>query len=51
MIDITETNKERMNGKISMAINIIKDQNKLAPYVYSGDIRVSEDDLARWMNG
>lgn len=50
MRDKTDTNKERMNGKIIMAINIIKDQNKLAPYVYSGDIRVSEDDLARWMN-
>lgn len=50
MFDKTEINKERMNGKIIMAINIIKDQNKLAPYVHYGDIRVSEDELARWMD-
>lgn len=48
-LEKSEIDKERMNGKIIMAINIIKDQNKLAPYVHSSEVPVTEEKLARWM--
>lgn len=50
VLDKREIEKERLNGKIIMAIKIIKDQNKLAPYVHSSEVPVTVDKLARWMD-
>lgn len=50
ILEKNEIDKERMHGKIIMAIKIIRDQNKLAPYVHSSEVPVSEDILACWMD-